>query len=167
MISIDDEKKVLYVLLKNSTIHAVDIQGSNFIYGHAFKADDLEYIQTIPSSQSETADLIAVNHKGDRYYLSHRASGIGIVHKRLAPPVPGSLLFNKFVDKYLYRCFYNSRILASVCESNEKYLLLTCPNLMKTTMTQSVRSNFLESYSKTNTILKLDFSRRLLCRKSK
>ncbi|KAG0747127.1 hypothetical protein G6F57_004500 [Rhizopus arrhizus] len=138
MISINDEKKVLYVLLKNSTIHAVDIQGSNFIYGHAFKADDLEYIQTIPSSQSETVDLIAVNRKGDRYYLSHRASGIGIVHKRLAPHVPGSLLFNRFVDERLHRCFYNSRIFASVCESNEKYLLLTCPNLMKTTMTQSI-----------------------------
>lgn len=136
MISVDNNKKLIYILLKDSTIQTVDIQGGDFNYEHTFKAENIEYIQIIPSSQSKVVDLVAVNDKGDRYYLSNKASGLGLVQKRLAPPVYGSPLFHEFTDKYLHQCFSSTNTFGSICKSHENYLLLTCPNLMETTRTQ-------------------------------
>lgn len=139
MISVDNNKKLIYILLKDSTIQTVDIQGGDFNYEHTFKAENIEYIQIIPSSQSKVVDLVAVNDKGDRYYLSNKASGLGLVQKRLAPPVYGSPLFHEFTDKYLHQCFSSTNTFGSICKSHENYLLLTCPNLMETTRTQFVK----------------------------
>ncbi|CEJ01430.1 hypothetical protein RMCBS344292_15457 [Rhizopus microsporus] len=138
-IALNNEEKILYILLKDSTIQAVDIQGNNFVYGHKFKATMVEDIQLVPTSESRIIDLIAIDGKGNRYYLSNKASGIGTVHERLAPPMLGSLLFNQFTNEALQHSFYDSGVFAAiVSKSSDNYLLLTRTALTKTAQTQPV-----------------------------
>ncbi|RCI01323.1 hypothetical protein CU097_015113 [Rhizopus azygosporus] len=138
-IALNNEEKILYILLKDSTIQAVDIQGNNFVYGHKFKATMVEDIQLVPTSESRIIDLIAIDGKGNRYYLSNKASGIGTVHERLAPPMLGSLLFNQFTNEALQHSFYGSGVFAAiVSKSSNNYLLLTRTALTKTAQTQPV-----------------------------
>jgi hypothetical protein len=138
-IALNNEEKILYILLKDSTIQAVDIQGNNFVYGHKFKATMVEDIQLVPTSESRIIDLIAIDGKGNRYYLSNKASGIGMVHERLAPPILGSLLFNRFTNETLQHSFYGSGVFAAiVSKSSDNYLLLTRTALTKTAQTQPV-----------------------------
>ncbi|CAO3669253.1 unnamed protein product [Rhizopus microsporus] len=138
-IALNNEEKTLYILLKDSTIQAVDIQGNNFVYGHKFKATMVEDIQLVPTSESRIIDLIAIDRKGNRYYLSNKASGIGVVHERLAPPILGSLLFNQFTNEALQHSFYGSGVFAAiVSKSSDNYLLLTRTALTKTAQTQPV-----------------------------
>ncbi|PHZ17198.1 uncharacterized protein RHIMIDRAFT_232630 [Rhizopus microsporus ATCC 52813] len=138
-IALNNEEKILYILLKDSTIQAVDIQGNNFVYGHKFKATMVEDIQLVPTSESRIIDLIAIDGKGNRYYLSNKAGGIGIVHERLAPPILGSLLFNQFTNETLQHSFYDSGVFAAiVSKSSDNYLLLTRTALTRVVQAQPV-----------------------------
>jgi hypothetical protein len=127
--TIDKEKELLFLLLNDSSIHSVNIQGSQYLPIQRTFAQNLESIHHIPSHESKIINLMAVSNKGDRLYYSSKDKTIDLIHTSLAPPLPGSLIFNSLTTESSELSFYNYGIFAAILNKSEKrYLVFTSAN---------------------------------------
>jgi hypothetical protein len=127
--AIDKDKDLLFLLLEDSSIHSVNIQGSQYLPIQRTFAQNLESIRYIPSHESKLINLMAVSNKGDRLYYSSKEKSIDLIHTSLAPPLPGSLLFNSLTKESVDLSFYNYGIFAAILSKSEKkFLVFTSAN---------------------------------------
>lgn len=138
-IVLDDDAKLLYLLLEDASIHLVNIQGSQYLPLSRYRGSKLESIHLIPSSESKQLDLMAVANNGDRLYFVYQQPDIVYKYKRSAPPLPGSILFNKLSNEKTELSFYRLGVfIASLCKSDSKYLVLISANAIETSESQHV-----------------------------
>jgi hypothetical protein len=129
---VDDKEKLLYILLSDSSIHSINIQGSHYSPIQRYNSSDLESIHLIPSTESKHINLMAVTNKGDRFYFACKNKSIDLIHTRPAPPLPGSLLFNQFTKETCDLSFYNHGVFSAILsKSDRKHLVFTSSNLIR------------------------------------
>lgn len=127
--AMDKENELLFMLLKDSSIHSVNIQGSQYLPIQRAHATNLESIHYISPLESNVINLMAVSNKGDRLYYSAKGNNIDLIHTRSAPPLPGSLLFNSLTNETSDLSMYNFGIFATILSKSEKkYLVFTSAN---------------------------------------
>jgi hypothetical protein len=148
---VDDFTKVLFILLKDSSIHTVDIAGSNYLpiarHEHnTANGNTLESLHPVPEMESKQLNLIAVSNKGERLYFYSDTKKKRVEHKYTIPPpptLPGSLLFNNFAEQTCQKSFYDHGIFAAALSKSErKFLVLTGANLVKDTNDPSKSVSF-------------------------
>lgn len=138
-IALDDDEKLLYLLLADASIHVVSVQGSHYLPLSRYIGSKLEYIHLIPTSESKELGLMAVANNGDRHYFAYQKPNIIYKYKRPAPPLPGSIFFNKLSNEKIEQCFYRFGVfITSLCKSESKYLVFVSANAVETTESQHV-----------------------------
>lgn len=129
---VDNDEKFLFLLLSDSSIHSVNIQGSSYLPIQRYNAANLESIHLISKTESKQISLMAVSSKGERLYFSCKDKTIDLIYTRSSPPLPGSLLFNNLTNELCELSYYNHGVLAAVLvKSEKKYLLFTTANSIR------------------------------------
>lgn len=137
--AMDKENEFLFILLKDSSIHSINIQGSQYLPVQRIYANNLESIHYISSQESNIINLMAVSNKGDRLYYSAKGKSIDLIHTRNAPPLPGSLLFNSLTNESSNLSMYNFGIFATILSKSEKkHLVFTSANSIEESESQRV-----------------------------
>ncbi|KAI8054730.1 Nup133 N terminal like-domain-containing protein [Thamnidium elegans] len=129
---VDNDEKFLFLLLSDSSIHSVNIQGSSYLPIQRYNATNLESIHLISKTESKQINLMAVSSKGERLYFSCKNKTIDLIYTRSYPPLPGSLLFNNLTNELCELSYYNHGVFAAVLvKSEKKYLLFTTANSIR------------------------------------
>jgi hypothetical protein len=136
---LDDEAKLLYMLLEDASIHLVNVQGSQYLPLSRYKGTKLASIHLIPSSESKQLNLMAVAHNGDRLYFTYQKPNIIYKYTLPAPPLPGHLMFNQLTSEKSELSFYQPGVfITSLCKSEVRYIVFTSANAIETSESQHV-----------------------------
>ncbi|KAI9484117.1 MAG: Nup133 N terminal like-domain-containing protein [Benjaminiella poitrasii] len=131
--AVNNQEKILYLLLSDSSIHVVNICGDQYLSQERYVGKQLATIHLISLPHLKETRLMAVADNGDRFFFTCSSPNITLEYTCTSPPLPGSLIFNKMTNEQTELAFYNNGVFAAIlCKSESKYFILTGSNVTKT-----------------------------------
>ncbi|KAI7903615.1 Nup133 N terminal like-domain-containing protein [Cokeromyces recurvatus] len=131
--AVDNQEKVLYLLLSDSSIHVINIRGNQYLPQERYIGKQLSTIHLVSAPHLKKTKLMAVANNGDRLFFACDFPTITLKYTCTAPPLPGSLIFNKMANEQVEFTFYREGIFAAIlCKSETTYFILTGSSILKT-----------------------------------
>ncbi|KAI8994780.1 Nup133 N terminal like-domain-containing protein [Pilobolus umbonatus] len=122
---LDNPQKILYILYDDSSIQSINVQGTQFVLNYQYKGTHLDSIHLIPPTELSNINFMAVTSSGNRRFFNSTRQSMTLIHTRIAPPLPGHLLFNNLTEESVDLSFYSYNIYAAVLsKSNKKYFIM-------------------------------------------
>lgn len=144
---LDDAAKYLFLLLSDSSICAVNIQGDQYLPYQRYteKKYHLESIHLV-SSGKDKSKLMAISNHGDRLFYVFEEPAITFQYSRPAPPISGSLLFNRLSQESVDMSFYRHQgVVANVLGKSERsYLVFTAADIIAKADGTHVKVKYIE-----------------------